>query len=505
MRKLQIDFTQRPPYFTVDPRNADERSLSALLNHPEINSRDADLIVAIHDLCGTEPGGAISIDQLADRINAASPAGKTLTTKGVRKRLSRLEQFHLLEPTSVPPPAGKTGRPPTLYTLSLAKLPESLPTASEYPALPAGQLELFDQSTMLAELWDDRLRIDDFWCGLIASVLPITDKTRLSSLDTSVYYKKFEVPLQVVSRHGSRIPTIRSIKVIIALLSIVEKIVKQSRNIQPDGPAQTRFAIDLRHLLQLLQLPNKGGNRRTIIQYLREWEDTVFRFPELHPAAKEALSQRFGEEIFGFANHQLISQLCGIGVLRDRQKIPTLIGFQLPAELVERIAESGTYNLFSVTPAVMTEENPFAIALHLYCRKSIGHKKNVLYIRLRSLWQRIGRTQTYREFKHAFSRLVESKQAEMLKDPSYQKAIEDAKSIDAEDSPLFREALILGYRVMLTKDDHLAITVDLEDPYVGQHSRHAQLKQLAKAPEVGMNLQLHRMGFRKHRTSKPEE
>lgn len=502
-RKYRIDFAKAPPYFAVDPGQADEKSLPALLADPGLTERDVDLITAIHDLVGAARS-AVGIEDIADYLGTTARSSKGISAKGVVKRVTRLIDLGLLSVTTATPPNKRRGRPPKLYILGLDKLPEKPRSAPvDYPALPAGQLALFDESAMLAELWDDtKLRIDDFWCGLIASALPITDKTRLKALETYVHYKNYDLPLTISTREGSRIPTVRSIKTVIAVLSLVEQIIKEQLKRRPESQIDNRFVIDLRHVLKLLGLPNKGGNRRTIIQYLREWEDAIFRFEDLHPMAKESLKQQFGETMFGFSHHQLISQLCGIGVVRDRQKIPTMIGFEVPAELVHRIADAGTYNLFNVTPAIMAEENPLAIALHLYCRKTIGHHRNVIDVKLRTLWQRIGRTLSYRDFKNAFMRLIEQKQAAMAEDPAYQRAIEDAQSVDPEDYQPYREALVLGYRIILNDKDHLAIAVDLEDPYVGLKSRHAQLKALAKKEgEEGLNLQLDKR--RKPRKGRP--
>lgn len=498
-RTIRVDFRQKPPFFAVDPGQADEKSLPALLSHPDLTERDIDLVTAIHDQCGIA-GGAVGIKSLCDHLGEPARGGRSISANGLTKRINRLESLGLLSSISIKPPVKRRGRPPKLYVLGLDKLPQPVTSKDNYPALPTSQLTLFDESAMLAELWNDkRLRIDDFWCGLIASALPITDKTRLKVLETSVHYKSYDLPLLVSTREGSRIPTIRSIKTVIALLSLVEQIIKEQLHRLPESQIKTQFLIDLRHVLKLLGLPNKGGNRRTIIQYLREWEDAVFRFQDLHPMAKEALKQQFGETMFGFSHHQLISQLSGVGVVRDHQKIPTMVAFELPEDLVRRIADAGTYNLFNVTPAIMAEENPLAIAIHLYCRKVIGHNQNVMDIKLPTLWQRIGRTLTYKDFRAAFYRLIAQKQAELEQDPAYRAALEDARSIDPDEKPLYQEALVLGYRIIINDKDHLAIAIDLEDPYVGLKSRHATLKALAKQERVGLNVQLDQRRRRKKR------
>jgi len=132
-------------------------------------------------------------------------------------------------------------------------------------------------------------------------------------LETTVHIHGVDIPVTLSARPGSRIPTIRSIKTVIAILSLVEKIILNQRQQNPDAEIGNRFVVDLRHVLQLMKLPNKGGNRRTVVQHLREWEDTVFRFTNVHPVVQESLNERFGEQTFAFKHHQLISQLSGVG------------------------------------------------------------------------------------------------------------------------------------------------------------------------------------------------
>ena len=494
IRKFAINFDEKPPYFAVDGAELDESALADILSHDALTDRDRSLLTAIFDLCSVQPHGAVGIEAVADRVGTVASGGRNVSAKGVTHQAKRLEALGVFGSQTVRPPDKRRGRPPLLYVFDLKQPPGSVevttPSAPS-PPLPANQLDLFDKASMLEELWDDRLRIDDFWCGLIASALPISNRARLSLIETAVHYRGHDLPLQIATRHGNRIPSIRTMKTVIALLSLVEKIIQNQRSSAPDTSIDNRFVIDLRHVLQLLGLPNKGGNRRTVVQYLKQWEDTVFRFQELHPNALSVLQERYGAEAFGFHHHQLISQLCGVGELRDKQKIPTLIGLQLPAELVQRIADEGTYNLFSVTPAIMEEEDPLAIALHLYCRKSLGHKRNVLDIRLRTLWQRIGRSMTYRDFKHAFHTMLDSKRERMAQDPDYQSALKDLKTGDNQ--PPIPGAVVLGYWVIAMTPETLTLTVDLDDPYVGQHSRHAQLKHKTNEQAgSGLRLQLAR-------------
>jgi|GEM_PF-2470070 len=491
-RKYAVNFDTKPPYFAVVGADYGDTTLADALSHAALaalTERDRDLLTAMYDLCSPPPHAAVSVEMVADRIGTVVNGGRGVSAKGVTHQARRLEAMGVLTSTTLQPPKKRRGRPPLLYVFDLQREPAPPHDITQADAqIPANQLDLFDKASMLEELWDHRLRIDDFWCGLIASALPISNRARLSLIETSIHYKGHELPLQIATRQGNRIPSIRTMKTVIALLSLVEKIIQNQRTSSTDDVVGSQFVIDLRHVLELLGLPNKGGNRRTVVQYLKQWEDTVFRFQELHPTALNALQERYGVEAFGFHHHQLISQLCGVGELRDKQKIPTLIGLQLPAELVKRIADEGTYNLFSVTPAIMQEEDPLAIAMHLYCRKSIGHKRNVLDIRLRTLWQRIGRSMTYREFKRAFHAMLDTKRQQMASDPAYQSALEDLQTGD--DQAPIPGAVVLGYWVIAMTPETLTLTVDLDDPYVGQYSRHAQLKH--KQQGAGLRLQLAR-------------
>lgn len=497
IRTGDIDFSEKPPYFAVDPRFAQEQGLSSLLKHPALTDRDKELITAIHDECGGAGGHPVGIDAIALRLGSTSRAGGGKRIDAVRSRTKRLVELGVLDAEKVPPPTPRRGRPPLLYTLTALPL-ENGQNTTPSPTLPTDQLDLFPPNTMLPDFWmedERRLRIDDFWCGLIASALPIADKARFTMLETQVQFRSADIPLEISTRHGSRIPTIRSIKTVIAVLTMVEQIIQHHSRQAPGITPPTRFTVDLRDVLKLLGLPNKGGNRRTIVQYLREWENALFRFPELPEALREQLEAQFGSDLFGFAHHQLIHQLCGIGHRIQGQKIPTLIGFELPTQLVERIADRGTYNLFNVTPAIMSEDNPLAIALHLYCRKILGHKRRVFDIRLKILWKRIAATMRYADFRQAFQQLIARKQQELLDDPRYQEALAEARDLDQRSGVQFVEGIVLGYRFVLAPNDRVAISVDLDDPYVGYQSAHARLKQRKKEGGEGMNVTLDR--FRK--------
>lgn len=475
-----IDFIRKGPFFHV--AHTDDDSLTKALSHPTLSERERTLITAIFDMCGTSEHGIATIEDIAIRLGDVEKSGRAYSANGVYKRVKKLESQQVLTAQSVKRPTGERGRPVTLYELRLDAKPLPSPSGADLANnLPLTQLELFDERALLHELWDHRLRIDDFWCGLLASVLPISDKARLSVLETSVYADGCDIPVTLSARPGSRIPTMRSIKTVIAVLSLVEKTVINRQQQMPGDSIGNRFVIDLRHVLKLMQLPNKGGNRRTVVQHIREWEDTVFRFTDIHPVARESLAERFGEEVFGFKHHQLISQLTGVGVLREKQKIPTHLGFELPHDLVNKIADTGTFNLFTVTPAIMGEENPLAIALHLYCRKNIGHRSRMINVNLRTLWSRIAKSNmTYKHFKKSFIELLNQRHArELQQDAEYREAYEELE----REGRTYPQCSILGYQVSQLSGEKLAICVDADDPYVGQRSRHAQLRARTEQEE----------------------
>ena len=493
--EIRIDFTRRGPFFHV--ARTDDATLRSALAHPTLNDRDRSLITAIFDLCGTTDGGVTNLEEIAFRLGEVEKEGRAFSANGVYKRAKRLESLGVLSARSVKRPGGGRGRPATLYQLrlDLETLPASPASTASTIDLPLTQLELFDERALLHELWDQRLRIDDFWCGLLASVLPISDKSRLSVLETSVHVDGCEIPVTLSARHGSRIPTMRSIKTVIAVLSLVEKIIINQQEQSPGDPVGNRFVIDLQHVLKLMQLPNKGGNRRTVVQHIREWEDTVFRFTEIHPVARESLAERFGEDVFGFKHHQLISQLTGVGVLRSKQKIPTHLGFELPIDLVNKIADTGTFNLFTVTPAIMAEEDPLAIALHLYCRKTIGHKSRVINLNLRTLWHRIAKSSmTYAKFKKRFLALVHQRQAQqMAEDPEYKAAYEELERAGHN----YPQCSVLGYQITQVSTEKFAICTDADDPYVGLLSKHARLRAQTERDEAAAHDRAYRLGLKK--------
>lgn len=468
----------KPPFFAlgeVDYSVLPQYTQSTLLNQGE-----RDLVTAIFDLCAMDSERMCDMQGICARLAADATGEAGVGASGIKKRLTRLQAGGFLSKTTInvsKPGHKKGGRPATLYTM---QQPSRLLSVTAQP--PSGttvqQLDLFNDAAMLEEVWHRHpsLRMDDFWCQLISSVLPVADRTHKTSLRSTIYYLGEELPIDISSRAGSRIPTIRSIKTVIALFTIVELTIKQAK--QRNAPVGKRYVVELGDVLRLMGLKNAGGNRRTVIQHLQEWENAIFKFPSLNKNAQKMLSDRFGEGAFGFSHHQLITQLCGVGVLKEGQKIPTHVGFELPADLVRRIEDEGVYNLFTVTPEFMREDNPLALAFHLYCRKNLGHNRaHPLTPTLRTLHQRICRDVPYADFRRAFSKLIAEKLAAKNSDVEYQAALREL--IESDTKVWSQQVSILGYNTTL-HGERVSILVDLEDKYVGIASKHAKLEQLAE-------------------------
>lgn len=469
---------QKPPFFSLGECSYSTLSQYTRLNH--MSDRERDLITVIFDLCALDPERRCDMQGVCARLGIEAMGKQGVGVSGVTKRLSRLVLAGILVKSSVTLPGrnkAKGGRPATLYTVQ--STPTPLPPAVNHDAsVKLQQLDLFTDAAALEDIWrrTPSLRMDDFWCQLVSSVLPLSDRTHKTHLLTSINYQAEELPIEIQSRIGSRIPTIRSIKTVIALFTIVEMTIKQCK--ENNTAVGKRFVADVGDVLRLMGLPNEGGNRRTVIQHLMEWESTIFKFPRLNEVVQKLLEERFGAGAFGFAHHQLISQLCGVGVLKEGQKIPTHIGFELPADLVRRIEDEGVYNLFTVTPQFMSEDNPLAMAFHLYCRKNLGHNRSrTLMPSLRTLHERLCKDIPYLDFKRALERLIAQKLAVRQTDVAYQKAFREL--IESETKTYSQQVSILGYNITLL-GDRVSIRVDLDDKYVGLGSTHARLEQRAE-------------------------
>lgn len=455
---------RRPPLFQLG--NVSTEDLRSYTLHAALSLHERDLICAVFDLCALDPDRTCSIDELAVRVGEGTKRG--IKGAGILRRASRLVKLGIFQKAEVRV-AGKKGRPAVTYILQAAdKL--SIPSIRSSPMI---QLDLLDTAAFLDALWNpDNPRIDDYWCEFISPVLPLEDRTVTKEIVSTIHYSGEEIPIRVTAREGSRIPTIRSIKTVVAVFTLVEAIIRHRRNYNESS--STRFVVDISDVLKIMRLANEGGNRRTVVQHLKEWESALFEFPELTTLMKQLLSDRFGAESFGFSHHQLVSQLKGVGVMRDGQKIPTHLSFEVPVDFVRRIESDGVYNMFTITPAFMAENNPIALAFHLYCRKNLSHRKDrPLNVTYKTLHQRIAKGISYREFRKRFDGMLNTKVIERNDDPEYQRQMREL--IDSE-TKIFKQVTVLGYTVTLNGEG-IIVRPDPDDPYVGLASKHALLKQ----------------------------
>jgi len=457
---------QSPPYFSFGETSVND--FTALTNNGNLGQKELSVLTAIFELCGLVQSNLIDSTELCEHLCKTEEAeinGKkksTLSSSALRKRLQPLCDIGVITKKSIPKDKGQRGRAPTLYEItlknnSLKELAERKTEVAYLPMLSAEDQREIDVAK------NQTVRIDDFWCQLIASVLPINDRSQAQEIKTVLTFKRTKIPITVTSQVNSRIPTIRSIKTIIAVLTIAEIIIKdRARNRQS---LSERFVINISEILKVMRSPNEGGFRQSVLNHLVEWNGTIFNFGDIPAEELQEINEKFDTAGFGFSRHQLIQQLSGVGTLKGNQKIPTTISFELPNDLVKRIAEEGVYNLFTVTPLIMAESRPLAIALHLYCRKKIGQNTKFLTPNVETLRVEIAPAMTKKKFASSFKQLLLEKQTPMQ------------KRIYAESSePAIERVNVLGYLVTLN-NKRLTITTDPDDKYVGSMTRHRYLLQ----------------------------
>ena len=113
----------------------------------------------------------------------------------------------------------------------------------------------------------------------------------------------------------------------------------------------------------------------------------------------------------------------------------------------------------------MGEQSPMAIALHLYCRKKIGHRSHVLSPTIKTLWGDVQSSMKFKDFKASLNDFLEKRQ--------------EGNPEDEEEDNSVKIAKIHGYVISKHKDT-IVFAVDAEDQYVGSNSRHKKLKQKAE-------------------------
>jgi len=461
---------QEPPYFTFGENSAS--ALSDLTQSEKLGEKEKSIISAIFELCAETETRTVDSKSLRTHLWEIEQDNKLRTAKPIsssalRKRLQPLCDLDVVSKKTIPKEKGMKGRGATLYEVNLIdeKLPQltgRVLTGTHLPMEPSTEQNEIDVAQNQA------VRIDDFWCQIIAAVLPINDQSQIKQIDSSVSFKGTRIPITVTSQVDSRIPTIRSIKTIIALLTIAEIIIKDRKK-QGTEPLK-RFTIELSQILKVMRTPNEGGHRINILNHLKQWNGTMFTFGDLPASELHEINERFDTSNFGFSTHQLIQQLAGVGTLKENQKIPTAISFELPTDLVNRIAADGVYNLFTVTPSIMKESKPLAIALHFYCRKKLGQRGKLLTPKLKTLWKDTAPTMAYSDFSASFIKLLEDRQ-------------EEARPTKKKSGVLkIQNVNILGYLITLN-NQQLTIVPDQEDKYVGTMTKHKFLVQKKEREE----------------------
>jgi len=452
---FSVSSDESPPFFTIE--NITTKQLSCVLSNQHLANTHEEIINNLYDLCGLSENKIINSDTLRKSLlKRNTDTSACISRSALLKRIKPLLEMGIIVAARIMKDAPSRGKSPLLYIL---KKPSS---EAQYTLLPAPATLVQTSQTGLALETNlnanQSTKIDDFWCQLISSVLPIHDQSRIKQLTTSIPFKGGQIPISVTSLANSRIPTIRSITTIIALLTVVEQIIKQK--VKTGEPVTQQYCIELSQLIKVKRQKNGGINRATALQHLLEWNNTQFTFDELPADVINSINNKFGFTDYGFSTHQLISQLSAVGELRNNQKHPSFIQFELPLDLVKRINTDGVYNLFTVTPSIMKENTPLAIAIHLYCRKKLGHKTHLLTPNIKTLWKEVAASMIFKDFVKAFKNLLEERKIKI-------------RDLPEEDIHI-KQAKILGYLITLNKEQ-VIINVDGEDKYVGTMSTHKRL------------------------------
>jgi hypothetical protein len=453
---------QEAPFFTIeDPKRF---NLSSVLNSKslELTAQEISFVTAVYDLCAMESSQVIDIGSLKIFISQDEQKTRVLSTSALRKRLSVLIKKGVFIQTTLEKKKNpKAGRASSLFVLQ--NNTENTNKEITKDAIPYDlSIKVNTKSDLMLRENQPR-RFDDFWCQIITGILPINDQSKAQHITGKIKYIKGYIPVTITSQSDSRIPTIRSIKTVIAMLTLVEIIIK-TRKLETSH-IQTNFTLHLKDILYLMGLENKGANRRNILRHIVEWSKTQFKFEELPHDVLEEINKKFKTQSYGFSTHQLIQQLRGVGVKSENQKTPSIIQFELPLDLVNRITDDSVTNLFTISPSIMGEQSPMAIALHLYCRKKIGHRSHVLSPTIKTLWGDVQSSMKFKDFKASLNDFLEKRQ--------------EGNPEDEEEDNSVKIAKIHGYVISKHKDT-IVFAVDAEDQYVGSNSRHKKLKQKAE-------------------------
>jgi len=471
-----VDLSERkPPLFSLGIN--DFNTLPLITNNELLSEKEKDLITAMFDMCGLDDEKVTDIERIGFTLGQPLDGGrgKQIGSSAIRKRLKRLESMGVIEKTYITGALGKRkNHHVVMYVLSPVTEINILPAPPSTNEIM--QLDMFEGGQLLDELYDYSHRFDSLFCQLLSACLPIDGRTSMTVIDTFLYLYGRKIAISVASRTGYRIPTVGSIKTVIAILTIVEKIIKERQ--LTGQPIGVKFVVDIGEVLMVKQLPKLSGNRRTVVDQVSSWEATTFMFKDLPEEVKEHFHSKHGIEVSGFQHFQLFTQLSLLAINRNNTKHPTHIGFELPQMLVDSIADQGVFGLFTVTPQIMKENDPFTIAYHMFCRKNIGQATYPLILKKRDVWKRMASSISYSKFEKRFDRMILKKiEEENVDDEEYLKSLKEF--IDANDGKYIKQVSVLGYLVSIDKG--VVTTVkNPDDPYVGIKSKHQAIKQKAE-------------------------
>jgi len=415
-----------------------------------LSQQSKDLVLAMFQVCQESDDGLADVYDICAQLAIQPPA--------IRKRAILLEQQGVIVTGDFRIPGNR--RPSKIYTLQDA---DKLPSQNELEsnAMQSFQFPLHLDGHSLEITLSDQPRIDEIFCSVFFGALRYSKRDRRHKITTELRWGRESIPVETTALQDTGMAFISDIRFAVAVLTICEQIMRdrQRRSLE----VRNRFIVSVSDMLAMIGLAPEGGNRQTAVGALQRLEATRIKILEM----PESFRSRFGPYFFGTQNFQLITELGVYGTEHTEGRIPDQFVLSLSEAVFHRVRNESVYALFSVSPDLLRETNPTAMAFTLWARRAIGYgDRGTMWWPARSLQQGVSPQSPFKDFMKAFHRLLESRQMPLEEAP-------DGEEAEMADVPRSR---INGYIIRPYKD-RFEIYPDPTDPYVGANAAYNRLSQ----------------------------
>ncbi|MGB0723351.1 MAG: hypothetical protein ACPGU7_13245 [Gammaproteobacteria bacterium] len=173
--------------------------------------------------------------------------------------------------------------------------------------------------------------------------------------------------VEVATEFGTDPMAILDLRVYFAILSIC-----RSRAALGTLAENGKIEIHIPEVISVMKWSNDGGRRSQVIGAIKRFETTAFTI--------EQVTTRLKERIGDFAIKEKIRLIVPpLSWIEDRSNglvDPIAVRLALYPAVYEYVADPNSNRMLTVHPEIMSEDSPTVLALYLWCRKTVHHRKD---------------------------------------------------------------------------------------------------------------------------------